>query len=48
MRKMTLMGFEKVKKIAERQWRLKTTLIFRPTLVLPGFKKTIGAFKFHN
>jgi hypothetical protein len=28
---MTLKGFEKVKKVAEHQWRLKTTLIFRPT-----------------
>ena len=35
---MTLMGSEKVKKVAERHWRLKTTLIFRPTPADRGCK----------
>ena len=35
---MTLMGFEKVKQVAERQWRLQATLIFQPTPADRGCK----------
>ena len=42
------MGFQKVEKVVEHQWRLKTSLIFRPISQVIGVVNSSVVFDFRN